>query len=257
MKNNLSSKNKASLLTLLVNIIFFLVIFFMIAWKETIPPIPEYGIEIGITEYIDDSENSESDDISNKNDKKEDNDAEIEDEIKNELNNELVEDESIQSGDNVFEKENLNEDDLEDFNDTPIDKIETIKKEVEDIEKENVEKKTTDEKLSSKKVIDSRSIYSEKSNSPTGASLDLQGWMWNSLPEPKDLSKENGKIIFEIFVNIYGEIENIRTLETTVTPSVEKVYKDEVLNLSFTQTSTNYNPADISKGTITFIIKSK
>ncbi len=257
MKNNLSSKNKASLLTLLVNIIFFLVIFFMIAWKETIPPIPEYGIEIGITEYIDDSENSESDDISNKNDKKEDNDAEIEDEIKNELNNELVEDESIQSGDNVFEKENLDEDDLEDFNDTPIDKIETIKKEVEDIEKENVEKKTTDEKLSSKKVIDSRSIYSEKSNSPTGASLDLQGWMWNSLPEPKDLSKENGKIIFEIFVNIYGEIENIRTLETTVTPSVEKVYKDEVLNLSFTPTSTNYNPADISKGTITFIIKSK
>ena len=257
MKNNLSSKNKASLLTLLVNIIFFLVIFFMIAWKETIPPIPEYGIEIGITEYIDDSENSESDDISNKNDKKEDNDAEIEDEIKNELNNELVEDESIQSGDNVFEKENLNEDDLEDFNDTPIDKIETIKKEVEDIEKENVEKKTTDEKLSSKKVIDSRSIYSEKSNSPTGASLDLQGWMWDSLPEPKDLSKENGKIIFEIFVNIYGEIENIRTLETTVTPSVEKVYKDEVLNLSFTPTSTNYNPADISKGTITFIIKSK
>lgn len=229
----------------------------MIAWKETIPPIPEYGIEIGITEYIDDSENSESDDISNKNDKKEDNDAEIEDEIKNELNNELVEDESIQSGDNVFEKENLNEDDLEDFNDTPIDKIETIKKEVEDIEKENVEKKTTDEKLSSKKVIDSRSIYSEKSNSPTGASLDLQGWMWDSLPEPKDLSKENGKIIFEIFVNIYGEIENIRTLETTVTPSVEKVYKDEVLNLSFTPTSTNYNPADISKGTITFIIKSK
>ena len=257
MKNNLSSKNKASLLTLLVNIIFFLVIFFMIAWKETIPPIPEYGIEIGITEYIDDSENSESDDISNKNDKKEDNDAEIEDEIKNELNNELVEDESIQSGDNVFEKENLNEDDLEDFNDTPIDKIETIKKEVEDIEKENVEKKTTDEKLSSKKVIDSRSIYSEKSNSPTGASLDLQGWMWESLPDPKDLSKENGKIIFEIFVNIYGEIENIRTLETTVTPSVEKVYKDEVLNLSFTPTSTNYNPADISKGTITFIIKSK
>ena len=257
MKNNLSSKNKASLLTLLVNIIFFLVIFFMIAWKETIPPIPEYGIEIGITEYIDDSENSESDDVSNKNDKKEDNDAEIEDEIKNELNNELVEDESIQSGDNVFEKENLNEDDLEDFNDTPIDKIETIKKEVEDIEKENVEKKNTDEKLSSKKVIDSRSIYSEKSNSPTGASLDLQGWMWNSLPEPKDLSKENGKIIFEIFVNIYGEIENIRTLETTVTPSVEKVYKDEVLNLSFTPTSTNYNPADISKGTITFIIKSK
>tara|TARA_X000001036_G_C20680720_1_gene805832 strand:- start:439 stop:1128 length:690 start_codon:yes stop_codon:yes gene_type:complete len=229
----------------------------MIAWKETIPPIPEYGIEIGITEYIDDSENSESDDISNKNDKKEDNDAEIEDEIKNELNNELVEDESIQSGDNVFEKENLDEDDLEDFNDTPIDKIETIKKEVEDIEKENVEKKTTDEKLSSKKVIDSRSIYSEKSNSPTGASLDLQGWMWDSLPEPKDLSKENGKIIFEIFVNIYGEIENIRTLETTVTPSVEKVYKDEVLNLSFTPTSTNYNPADISKGTITFIIKSK
>ena len=52
MKDNLSSKNKAGLLTLLVNIIFFLVIFFMIAWKETIPPIPEYGIEIGISEYI-------------------------------------------------------------------------------------------------------------------------------------------------------------------------------------------------------------
>ena len=257
MKNNLSSKNKAGLLTFFVNIIFFLIIFFMIAWKETIPPIPEYGIEIGISEYIDNSENSELDDISNENNENEDIEAEIQDETKNELDNELVEEESLQSGDNVFEKENLDKDDLEDFNDTPIDKIETIKKEVEEIEKENIEKKTTDEKLSSKQVIDSRSIYSEKSNSPTGASLDLQGWIWDSLPKPKDLSKENGKIIFEIFVNIYGEIENIRTLETTVTPSVEKVYKDEVLNLSFTQTSTNYNPADISKGTITFIIKSK
>ena len=257
MKNNLSSKNKAGLLTFFVNIIFFLIIFFMIAWKETIPPIPEYGIEIGISEYIDNSENSELDDISNENNEKEDIEAEIQDETKNELDNELVEEESLQSGDNVFEKENLDKDDLEDFNDIPIDKIETIKKEVEEIEKENVEKKTTDEKLSSKQVIDSRSIYSEKSNSPTGASLDLQGWIWDYLPKPKDLSKENGKIIFEIFVNIYGEIENIRTLETTVTPSVEKVYKDEVLNLSFTQTSTNYNPADISKGTITFIIKSK
>ena len=257
MKDNLSSKNKAGLLTLLVNIIFFLVIFFMIAWKETIPPIPEYGIEIGISEYIDNSENNEFDDIENKNDQKEENESEIQDENKNELNNDLVEEESIQSGDNVFEKENLDDKDLEDFNDTPIDKVETIKKEVEKVDEKNTEKKATDETLSSKKVIDSRSIYSEKSNSPSGASLDMQGWIWNSLPDPKDLSKEKGKIIFEIFVNIYGEIENIRTLETTVTPSVEKIYKDEVLNLSFRPTSTNYNPADISKGTITFIIKSR
>ena len=39
--------------------------------------------------------------------------------------------------------------------------------------------------------------------------------------------------------------------------SIEKIYKDEVLKLTFSPTSSNYNPADISKGTITFIIKSK
>ena len=50
---------------------------------------------------------------------------------------------------------------------------------------------------------------------------------------------------------------NIRTIETTVNPSIEKIYQDEVLKLKFSPTSTNYDPADISKGTITFIIKSK
>ena len=50
------------------------------------------------------------------------------------------------------------------------------------------------------------------------------------------------------------EIIGLRILETTLSPAVEKIYQEEIYKLTFSPTN-NDNPAEISKGKITFIIK--
>jgi len=257
MNNHKSSKQNAILFTLVFNILFFLSLFFIIAWKETIPPIPEYGIELGFTDFQENIENQSEEDNENQVEENSENEGEQSEQNINELDNQEVREEVTENDKNIFDVENINQKKVENFDGLPINEEKTIPDENNNPNKINIDEKSTNEKISTKKVIDSRSIYTESSNSNSGASLDLQGWMWNSLPDPKDLSKENGKIIFEIIVDFYGEIINIKTIETTVNPSVEKIYRDEVLKLTFSPISTNYNPADISKGTITFIIKSK
>ena len=115
--------------------------------------------------------------------------------------------------------------------------------------------------------IDSRAIYTGKkgtgesdSNSSTssgGASLDLSGWIWDFEPEPDDQSDESGKIVFQIIVDEEGEIVGLKTLEKTVSPVVEKKYRDSVMDLTFSKTSENSSVAATSTGRITFIIKSR
>ena len=103
--------------------------------------------------------------------------------------------------------------------------------------------------------IDERALFNSKSSSgEEGSSLEMQGWIWDFLPNPKDNSSESGKIVFELIVDYYGDIIGLKTLETTLSPKVEKIYREEILKLTFSPTNNN-NPAEISKGKITFIIK--
>ena len=83
----------------------------------------------------------------------------------------------------------------------------------------------------------------------------MSGWMWDFIPKPNDQSDENGRIVFSITIDDNGEILSIRTVEKTVTPAVERIYKAEVEKLTFSTTSDNTRPAATSTGTITFVIK--
>lgn len=90
-----------------------------------------------------------------------------------------------------------------------------------------------------------------------GASLDLAGWKWDKKPKVNDDNEdENGKIVFEITIDDQGDIITIKTLEKTVSPAVEKLYRAEVEKLSFTK-SDNKLPASKSTGRITFIIRAR
>jgi periplasmic protein TonB len=91
----------------------------------------------------------------------------------------------------------------------------------------------------------------------SGSSLEMTGWKWDDKPEPKETSDEEGKIVFEIKVDETGEIINVRTLEKTVSPAVEKIYRKEVEKLTFSKTRDNVKPASESTGKITFIIRAK
>lgn len=105
--------------------------------------------------------------------------------------------------------------------------------------------------------IDARSLYGNQGGGGDGTSLDLAGWQWDFIPRPKDDTSESGKIVFEIKVDADGYIIGVRTLEKSVSPAVEKIYRDEVYKLSFSKTSDNTRPAPMSTGKITFILRAR
>ena len=107
-----------------------------------------------------------------------------------------------------------------------------------------------------KGTLDSRALYGTYGGGG-GPLLELTGWIWDFAPDPKDTSNENGRIVFEIKIDDMGEIISVRTLEKTVSPAVERIYKNEVESLTFSPISSNTSPAAVSTGKITFLIRSK
>ena len=256
--DNKKIERKALYLTFLTNIIFFLLLMIIVAWRETYPPPEEYGIEIG-TEFDSDFETDNMD-------------SNTEDEQQNELEDNDSEDNNLE---NIQPENNTEIENLDDIKNDIVSEDQNIDDNIE-IEEENEtfsmdseltydqnEKNEIEETQSEEEIkkIDERAIFggsnsssNSKSASAAGSSLEMQGWTWDFEPKPNDNSSESGRIIFEIIVDYYGEIVGLKTLETTLSPMVENIYREEILKLTFSPTNNN-NPADISKGKITFIIK--
>ncbi|CCM09968.1 Putative uncharacterized protein [Cardinium endosymbiont cEper1 of Encarsia pergandiella] len=103
--------------------------------------------------------------------------------------------------------------------------------------------------------IDTRGLYHTGNPIQAGAMLELKGWEWDVVPNPRDKTEECGKIVFEIKVDQDGEIISIQTIEKTVTPIVEKIYADALLGLTFSKTA--QTPSGISTGKVTFVLVAK
>ncbi|RED94919.1 energy transducer TonB [Marinoscillum furvescens] len=104
-------------------------------------------------------------------------------------------------------------------------------------------------------TLDGRALMGEQGSSK-GASLQMAGWVWDFQPQPKDNTDESGKIVYKIVVDQDGYITNIDLVSSTVSPVVERYYRQSVERLSFSKTN-EYTPAPSSTGTITFIIRAK
>ncbi len=105
-------------------------------------------------------------------------------------------------------------------------------------------------------TIEGKALYGTPGGGGGGPTLEISGWRWNSEPKVPDRSTENGRIVFEIKVDDNGDIIGVRTLEKTVSPTVEQIYRREVEKLSFSPTTDNTSPPPLSTGRITFIIRS-
>ena len=105
-------------------------------------------------------------------------------------------------------------------------------------------------------TIEGKALYGTPGGGGGGPTLEMVGWKWNSEPKVTDRSSENGRIVFEIKVDDNGDIIGVRTLEKTVSPTVEQIYRKEVEKISFSPTSDNTSPPPLSTGKITFIIRS-
>ena len=88
-------------------------------------------------------------------------------------------------------------------------------------------------------------------------SYSLDGWKWERPPAEKDESQIDGVIKFGIEVDDRGKVLRVSVLPgTTISDNtIVEFYKKQVLKLSFIQTNASNAPAPISKGEVTFVIK--
>ena len=251
MDTNKDLKRKAFWLTVTTNVIFFLMMMIIVAWKETYPPPEEYGIELG----FETSELSEPSDILNES---EDSFEEIEESSNDEIIDEETTEEIIDSDEEeeIAEDEINNVDSDEESDSDLLNENESITEEIVSESSESEDNKE-EETILKNKIIDERALFNKNTSSSSGSkgsSLEMQGWVWDIEPTPIDNSRESGKIVFEIIVDYYGEIVGLKTIETTLSPNIEKIYREEIYKLTFSPTNNN-NPAELSKGKITFLIK--
>lgn len=281
-KNN----RKSALITGGIQVVFLLLLYFLVAWKEPFPPIPEYGIELsfGLQETGRPSTPAQ---------------PPVQEtpvpETPVEQPAEEVQEEAVEAAEESVETEDINSPDQQEVAETeeisqeqedlpePVEEVVEEQPEVDDtpvpVEEDPVEEpspeqpevslpeetETTDDRGQSDEDgqegdpeadIDERALYGNVTGQE-GASLQLSGWIWDFEPTPYDDSQETGKIVYKITIDDEGYIiESPIPIVSTVSPSVEKYYRQAVERLTFSKTST-YKTAPTSTGTITFVIKSK
>lgn len=275
------------LVSLGVHGILLLILLFAIAWKEPNPPLPEYGIELnfgmdrqgsGDVQPLDPQPTTPQTESAPKTEASESQDTPEEPvEVSPKVEPSPSVQEQVvtnQPSPDVVEKK------PEPKKETPVEKKEEVKEQPkpkpspQSLYPDATTDSKTDGKASTtsssqgddknkagdkgdpKGSIDAKALYGQQGGGD-GASLDLAGWTWDFRPKPNDTSDESGRIVFEIKIDSRGNIISVRTLERTVSPAVEKIYRDEVQKLTFSKTADNARAADISTGKITFIIRSR
>ena len=160
---------------------------------------------------------------------------------------------SIQTDDN---KEKILEDAAPEPQDTS-DK-DTPMKQIENVAQNPPEASTAaNQEEETRRAIDERSLYKVHQDKQTGTLLELSGWIWDTVPQPQDDSDESGKIIFQITIDEFGEVIAVKTLEKTISPLVEKIYKEALTRLTFSKTADNLVYSSTSTGKVTFILQVK
>ncbi len=281
--------------TVTVQLLMLLLFYFLIAWKEPFPPIPTYGIELnfGFTEAgsgeepIEEIEQtqpleSETEEITEE-------PNEIQDEVVEQVD-EVVEEviTPIEEAEPIVEEVFVDQTSPVVINETPAEKKPEIKMEepnkVEEAKPVETKKEdpvvapvnqealmpttdngtktssqgttgTTGDEGKEEGTLDGRALYGSQGSSD-GASLAMAGWSWDEKPKPDDKSIETGKIVYKITVDSEGYLIGIDVDYSTISPEIERVYRQSVERLIFNKTN-DYKPAPTSTGFVTFIIKNK
>ncbi|WP_296623451.1 hypothetical protein [Marivirga sp.] len=260
-----------------LHILLLLLFLWVTAWKEPYPPLPEYGIELNMgidnsgsgNEPVSGQEAEEIEETPTE-EAEESVEEEIEETTESDAND--VVEEVSEPAEEVVEEAVNEEDAPVKVEDTPTEKAkETPKQEKKEEKKEEpkanpnalfpgdtkTQGETNDKKGDQgnpEGEVDADAMMGPQGGG-NGSKLDMAGWKWDRVPDPDDPSNQSGKIVFEIRVDNNGEVISVRTLTTTVSADVAKIYQDEVAKLTFSKTSSGKIVAQY-KGTITFLIRS-
>jgi len=290
-KEDRKNERVGMLVSTVVHSALLLLFFFLLAWKEPFPPIPEYGIELNFG--VDDSGNGDVQQqnitpspINNESQSQAEANEDAESEEVEEIVEERFEQTEAVAEEKVLTEESVTEEPVEEIADSPdspdvkteeSEAAPTSANEVENIE-ELVKEPTAAEQPAESEAtpggsnqgddpnaigdkgdpqgeIDERALLGVPGAGSDGASLDMAGWMWDELPKPDDRSDEVGKIVFQIQVDSDGYITSISRIQSNVSPAVESIYRNEIEQLTF-QKIGGANAPRQSTGRITFIIKS-
>lgn len=107
---------------------------------------------------------------------------------------------------------------------------------------------------------DPRGVMTSKnySGNPGGGSggLDMPGWRYDVNPKKDPFQNETGFVKFSIKIDSDGNIISINTLEKTVSPHVERWYREQLQKTTFSRTGSGAANAGAS-GVVTFVIKAQ
>ncbi len=281
------NKRVGWLVSVSTQLVLLVLFYFIVAWKEPFPPIPEYGIELGFT-----SSGGAPSSANLSNPIENNQSEEITEEVVDESVEEPTDVGDIDKSDELVETIESDSPTIEENAETLIESNEVIEdvpvKESPSEEQSLMQEKREEQKIEKEEKLDQRALMPSKSSqegpndqqtegkeenteideralygsqgtntsSTEGASLSLSGWIWNFKPKPDDTSNETGTIIYRIVVDGDGYLVKIETQTSTVSPAVERKYRQAVEKLTFSKIG-NKQSASLSTGTITFIIKSK
>ncbi|MEM6842916.1 MAG: hypothetical protein AAF944_04805 [Bacteroidota bacterium] len=261
-------RNVAAIVSFGVNAALFLLFFFLLAWQAPDPPLPEYGIELDFG--LDNTGAGESPQPEPTPVVEEEPVEETTEEVEEVV--EAVEETPPQEVQETIEQTEQVAP-VEESPDVVEEVPETTEEVVEEPEEpkpepvpgslypsQNTNQGTSEQPEGNQGKedgkVDDRALYGAQ-GPKDGASLQMSGWNWDYIPRPKDNSDESGRIVFQIMIDERGEIISIRTLEKTVSPTVERVYREAVEELTFSRTGDNARSAATSTGKISFVIRSK
>jgi periplasmic protein TonB len=111
-------------------------------------------------------------------------------------------------------------------------------------------------------TVDAQALYGNEGNGGpgkggVGGNLDIAGWNWDDRPVIKDNTDESGKVVIGFKIDDQGDVIKVWKIENNLSPSVYKLYEDEVRKLTFSKKNDNVKVATTSDGKVTFIKKSK
>jgi len=291
---DLKNKDKRTgwIVSLSIHAGIIILFFFILAWQAPDPPLPEYGIELnfGLEEagsgFEQPTVTPTPPTVEEEGEPEEQIEEEVEEIVEEQPEPEPIEESAVEELPDSQQEDSPVETKPAETIETPVEPVEEkVEEDTKPVSEPVVEPPKEKPKVVEKKVdanalypgassqgnkdnaagdagdpsgtVDSRALYGKSGGGGGGPRLDLAGWRWDYEPKPNDNSKENGRIVFEIKVDDNGELIGVKTLEKTVSASVEQLYRQEVEKLSFSRLSGNTIPAPISTGKITFIITSK
>jgi periplasmic protein TonB len=275
-----------------IHVGLFLLFFFMVAWRAPNPPLPEYGIELNFG-----MDSRGSGDVQPETpvgsqgtqDEEPDQPEPEEEEVKPEpqeesepLDTKQIEEEitsKIESPVKIKEEKKEEVKQPEKPKEKVAEKKEEVKPKVdensvykpkpspnESSNKTNEGKEgepgnhgddvnKTGDKGNPEGALDKAALYGQQGGGGNGAGLDLAGWNWDDIPRPNLPNNVTGRIVFEIVVNADGELDGYKVIENSLSPEAAKACREAVEKLTFTKTGSNV--PSLSKGRITFVVRSR